>query len=84
MRTTSRKIKLSLTRFSKNLVYITVEYLKMTARSKSNSSGAELGHLVKVSKIPFPYIYHCRISENDCEKHEQQFWSRIRPSGESF
>ena len=25
----------------------------MTARSKSNSSGAELGHLVKVSKILF-------------------------------
>ena len=52
----SKKIKLSLTRFSKKQVYITVEYLKMTARSKSNSSGAELGHLVKVSKIPFRYI----------------------------
>ena len=50
MRTTSKKIKLSLTRFSKNQVYITVEYLKMTARSKSNSSGGELGHLVKVSQ----------------------------------
>ena len=49
MRTTSKKIKLSLTRFSKIQVYITVEYLKMTARSRSNSSGAELGHLVKVS-----------------------------------
>ena len=56
MRTTSKKIKLSLTGFSKIQVYITVEYLKMTARSKSNSSGAELGHLVKVSKIPFRYI----------------------------
>ena len=32
---------------------ITVEYLKMTARGRSNSSGAELGHLVKLSKIPF-------------------------------
>ena len=53
MRTTSKKIKLSLTRFSKKQVYITVEYLKMTARTKSNSSGAEMGHLVKVSKIPF-------------------------------
>ena len=53
VRTTSKKIKLSLTRFSKNQVYITVEYLKMTARSKNNGSGAELGHLVKVSKIPF-------------------------------
>ena len=51
MRTTSKKIKLSLTRFSKNQVYITVEYLKMTARSKSNSSGAELGHLVKVYSL---------------------------------
>ena len=56
MRTTSKKSKLSLTRFSKIQVYITVEYLKMTARSSSNSSGAELGHLVKVSKIPFQYI----------------------------
>ena len=28
----------------------------MTAGSKSNSSGVELGHLVKVSKIPFRYI----------------------------
>ena len=28
----------------------------MTARSKSNSSGAELGHLVKVSKILFQSI----------------------------
>ena len=31
-----------------------------------------------------PGIYHCRISENDCEKQEKQFWSRIGPSGESF
>ena len=37
-------------------IIITVEYLKMTARSKSNSSGAKLSHLVKVSKIPFQYI----------------------------
>ena len=37
-------------------IIITVEYLKMTARSRSNKSGAELGHLVKVSKIPFQYI----------------------------
>ena len=56
MRTTSKNIKLPLTRFSKIQVYITVEYLKMTAASRSNSSGAELGHLVKVSKIPFQYI----------------------------
>ena len=49
----SKKIKLSLTRFSKIQVYITVEYLKMTARSSRNSFGAELGHLVKVSKILF-------------------------------
>ena len=56
MRKTSKKIKLSLTRFSKIQVDITVEYLKMTARSRRNSSGAELGHLVKVSKIPFQYI----------------------------
>ena len=26
---------------------------KVISRSKSNSSGAKLGHLVKVSKIPF-------------------------------
>ena len=56
MRTTSKKIKLSLTQFSKNQLYITVKYLKMTARSNRNSSGTILGHLVKVAKIPFQKI----------------------------
>ena len=31
-----------------------------------------------------PIIINCGISENYCEKQEQQFWSQIGPSGESF
>ena len=59
-----------------NGFYITVKYLKMTARSKSNSSGAKLGHLVKaqgLTNLRVPFLFQGCRSEINIEKTPTYF-----------